>query len=53
MFDCLWIALIRRMCGMLEQALAHKSAEIWQSVGNSGGVLVEADGFVCPHDPCQ
>jgi len=34
---------------MFEQALTHKTAEIGQSVGNFGGILVEADGFVCPH----
>lgn len=34
---------------MLEQALAHESAKIRQSFGNFGGILVKADGFVCPH----
>lgn len=37
------------MCRMLEQALPDKSAEIGQSFGNFGCVLVKADGFVCPH----
>jgi hypothetical protein len=37
---------------MLEQALAHKPTEIRQSVGNLGGMIVKADGFVfAPHDP--
>lgn len=34
---------------MLNQTLAHKPAEIRQSVGNFGGVFVKADGFVLPH----
>ena len=46
------IVVLGRRCRLLdifEQTLPHKAAKVWHSFGNFGCVLVEADGFVCPH----
>lgn len=37
------------MSSVLNQALTHESAKIRQFFGYFGCVLIEADGFVCPH----
>jgi hypothetical protein len=39
--------------GVLEQTLTHEPAKVRQTVCDSGGVFVKADGFVMSHDTDQ